>query len=95
MNKRHNKAVSLSSNPNNRAYWHANLKLMGLLLSIWFLVSFVGGILLVDQLNQIQFAGFKLGFWMAQQGSLYVFLLLIWIYVKRMSVLDKKFGLEE
>jgi putative solute:sodium symporter small subunit len=85
----------MSSNSNNRAYWHANLKLMGLLLSIWFTVSFVGGILLVDQLNQIQFAGFKLGFWIAQQGSLYVFLLLIWIYVKRMSVLDKKFGLEE
>ena len=85
----------MSSNSNNRAYWHANLKLMGLLLSIWFTVSFVGGILLVEQLNQIQFAGFKLGFWMAQQGSLYVFLLLIWIYVKRMSVLDKKFGLEE
>ncbi|TDR17513.1 DUF4212 domain-containing protein [Marinicella litoralis] len=85
----------MSSKSNNSAYWHANLKLMGLLLSIWFLVSFVCGILLVDQLNQIQFAGFKLGFWMAQQGSLYVFLLLIWIYTKRMQVLDKKFGMDE
>ena len=85
----------MSSKSNNTAYWHANLKLMGLLLSIWFLVSFVCGILLVDQLNQIQFAGFKLGFWMAQQGSLYVFLLLIWIYTKRMQVLDKKFGMDE
>ncbi len=85
----------MSSNKDRAGYWQANLKLMGLLLSIWFLVSYVCGILLVDQLNQIQFAGFKLGFWMAQQGSLYVFLLLIWVYVKRMNTLDKKFGVEE
>ena len=85
----------MSSNSNNSAYWRANLKLMAMLLSIWFLVSFVCGILLVDQLNQIQFAGFKLGFWMAQQGSLFVFLLLIWVYSKRMHVLDKKFGMDE
>lgn len=85
----------MSSNKNHADYWQANLKLMGLLLGIWFLVSYVCGILLVEQLNQIQFAGFKLGFWMAQQGSLYVFLLLIWVYVKRMNTLDKKFGVEE
>ncbi len=85
----------MSSNSNHADYWKANLKIMGLLLAIWFFVSFVCGILLVDQLNTIEFAGFKLGFWFAQQGSMYVFLLLIWIYVKRMAVLDKKFGMEE
>jgi putative solute:sodium symporter small subunit len=85
----------MSSTNNHDEYWKANLKLMGLLLSIWFVVSYVCGILLVDVLNQVQFAGFKLGFWMAQQGSLYVFLLLIWIYVKRMNTLDKHFDVEE
>jgi len=85
----------MSSTNNHDEYWKANLKLMGLLLSIWFVVSYVCGILLVDVLNQVQFAGFKLGFWMAQQGSLYVFLLLIWIYVKRMNTLDKHFNVEE
>ena len=85
----------MSSNSNHADYWKANLKLMGLLLSIWFFVSYVCGILLVDQLNQIQFAGFKLGFWMAQQGSLYVFLILILAYVRGMNKLDKKFDVEE
>lgn len=85
----------MSSSNNHDDYWKANLKLMGILLAIWFVVSYVCGILLVDALNQIQFAGFKLGFWMAQQGSLYVFLLLIWIYVKRMNTLDKQFDVEE
>ena len=80
---------------NREAYWKANLRLMGILLSIWFFVSFVCGILLVDELNSIQFAGFKLGFWMAQQGSMYVFLILILIYIKKMNTLDKKYGLEE
>ncbi len=85
----------MSTNSNHADYWKANLKFMGLLLSIWFFVSYVCGILLVDQLNQIQFAGFKLGFWMAQQGSLYVFLILILVYVKGMNTLDKKYGVEE
>jgi len=85
----------MSSKENREAYWKANLRLMGILLSIWFFVSFVCGILLVDQLNTIQFAGFKLGFWMAQQGSMYVFLILIFVYAKKMNTLDKKFGLEE
>lgn len=85
----------MSSKENREAYWKANLRLMGILLAIWFFVSFVCGILLVEQLNTIQFAGFKLGFWMAQQGSMYVFLILIFIYAKKMNTLDKKFGLEE
>lgn len=85
----------MSSNSNNSAYWQANLKLMAGLLLIWFIASYVCGILLVDQLNQIQFAGFKLGFWMAQQGAMYIFLVLIWVYVKRMAILDKKYHMEE
>ena len=76
---------------NNDAYWKANIRLMLILLSIWFLVSFVFGILLVDTLNQIQFFGFKLGFWFAQQGSIYIFVLLIFIYVLLMNRLDKKY----
>lgn len=85
----------MPSKKNQQAYWKANLKLMGVLLCIWFIVSFCCGIIFVEQLNQIQFAGFKLGFWMAQQGSLYVFLILIFVYVKKMDSLDKKFGLSE
>lgn len=85
----------MSTNSNHADYWKANLKFMGLLLSIWFIVSFLCGIVFVDELNQIQFAGFKLGFWMAQQGSLYVFLILIAVYVRGMNKLDKKYGVEE
>jgi putative solute:sodium symporter small subunit len=85
----------MSSKENREAYWKANLRLMGILLTIWFFVSYVCGILFVDELNTIEFAGFKLGFWMAQQGSLYVFLILIFVYAKKMNTLDKKFGVEE
>ena len=85
----------MSTKENREAYWQANLKLMGVLLAIWFFVSFVCGVLLVDELNTIRFAGFKLGFWIAQQGSMYVFLALIFIYARKMNALDKKFGLEE
>lgn len=85
----------MSSKENREAYWKANLKLMAILLSIWFLVSFICGIIFVEQLNKIEFAGFKLGFWMAQQGSMYVFLILIFVYAKKMNALDKKYGLEE
>ncbi len=80
---------------NNSAYWKANLKLIAFCLVIWFLVSFVFGILLVDQLNHIRLGGYKLGFWFAQQGSLYTFLVLIFFYANRMNKLDKKFGVEE
>lgn len=76
----------------NRAYWRANLKWVGILMTIWFLVSYGCGILFVDQLNQIEFGGFKLGFWFAQQGSIYVFVILIAIYVKVMNGLDRKYG---
>lgn len=77
------------------AYWKANLKLMLVLLSIWFVVSYVFGILLVDQLNAIRIGGYKLGFWFAQQGSMYTFVVLIFVYSRRMAVLDRKFNVEE
>lgn len=80
---------------NNNAYWQANLRLMGLCLVIWFVVSFLFGILLVDPLNSISLGGYKLGFWFAQQGSIYTFLVLIFFYASRMNALDKKFGVEE
>ena len=71
-------------------YWKKNLKYLVILLFIWFTVSFGFGILLVDELNQIKIGGFKLGFWFAQQGSIYVFVVLIFIYINLMNKLDKK-----
>lgn len=79
----------------NRSYWRENLRLVAFCLSIWFLVSFGFSILLVDFLNQFQIGGFKLGFWFAQQGSIYVFLFLIFYYARRMASLDKKHGVQE
>ena len=75
----------------SESYWKKNLKYLVILLSIWFSVSFGFGILLVDELNQIQFFGFKLGFWFAQQGSIYVFVILIFIYIYLMNKLDKNY----
>ena len=76
---------------NKNDYWAANLKLVASLLLIWFLVSFGCGILFVDYLDQFTFFGFKLGFWFAQQGSIYVFVILIFIYIHKMQKLDQKF----
>lgn len=78
-----------------KAYWRRNLMLMLKLLVVWFAVSFGCGIMLVDVLNQFQLAGYKLGFWFAQQGSIYVFVVLIFIYRWRMAVLDREFDVEE
>ncbi len=78
-----------------KEYWRANLRYVGILLGIWFLVSYVFGILLVEQLNEIQIAGFKLGFWFAQQGSIYVFVVLIFVYVWLMNRLDRRFDVHE
>ena len=83
------------SKENMKAYWKENLKYLAILLSIWFLVSYVFGIFLVEQLNTIKIGGFKLGFWFAQQGSIYVFVILIIVYVKLMNKLDKKYGVDE
>ena len=76
-------------------YWRSNLKILTALLLVWFSVSFLCGIVFVDVLNKVQFGGFKLGFWFAQQGSIYVFLFLIFIYVLLMNRLDKKYNVDE
>lgn len=78
-----------------KAYWKTNLKYLLILLSIWFLVSYGCGILFKDALDQVRIGGFKLGFWFAQQGSIYVFVILIFVYVRLMNRLDKKFGYGE
>ena len=79
----------------NKTYWRENLRLVAICLAVWFVVSFGCGILLVDVLNQVAFGGFRLGFWFAQQGSMYVFLPLIFFYAWRMARLDRKYGVDE
>ena len=76
-------------------YWKANIRLVSILLVIWFIVSFLFGIILVDVLNNIRIAGVGLGFWFAQQGSIYTFLILIFVYAKKMNALDRKFDVHE
>jgi len=83
------------SKTNKEAYWKENLKYLAILLTIWFLVSYGAGILWVEQLNAFKIGGFKLGFWFAQQGSMYVFVILIFVYMKIMNKLDKKYGYNE
>ena len=83
------------SDNNLKKYWKTNLKYLGILLSIWFIVSYVFSILLVDELNTIKIGGFKLGFWFAQQGSIYVFVILIFVYIRLMNKLDKKYNLDD
>ena len=78
-----------------KGYWKKNLKYLGVLLIIWFVVSYGFGILLAPELNAIRVGGFKLGFWFAQQGSIYVFVILIFVYVYLMNRLDKEFGVSE
>lgn len=80
---------------NNNSYWRANIRLMLALLAIWFTVSFGFGIILVDWLNQFSFFGFKLGFWWAQQGSIYVFVGLIFFYTWRMQKIDREYGVSD
>ena len=75
----------------HKDYWRANLKILIILLSIWFLVSFGFGIIFSDSLDQYQIGGFKLGFWFAQQGSIYLFVVLIFLYVHLMNKLDKNY----
>ena len=78
-----------------QAYWRENLKIMAILLTIWALVSFGAGILFVEPLNNVGFLGAPLGFWFAQQGSIVIFVLLIFVYVKLMDRLDAKYGVTE
>ena len=77
------------------AYWKTNLKYLAILLSIWFLVSYGFGIIWVEELNSLRVAGFKIGFWFAQQGAIYVFVILIFVYVRLMNRLDKEYGVDE
>ena len=78
-----------------KGYWRKNLRYLSVLLAIWFIVSYGFGILLAPELNNIRMGGFKLGFWFAQQGSIYVFVILIFVYVYLMNKLDKEFGVNE
>ncbi|MCY7295905.1 DUF4212 domain-containing protein [Alteromonas sp. a30] len=87
--------MAFQSEEQKAAYWRRNMGLLGKLLTVWFVVSYGFGILLVDVLNEIRFFGFQLGFWFAQQGAIYVFVILIFIYVKKMNDLDKEFGVDE
>jgi len=80
---------------NKQAYWRKNIQYLTILLSIWFVVSYGFSILLVDVLDKVNIGGFKLGFWFAQQGSIYVFVALIFVYVRLMNKLDKAFGVSE
>lgn len=78
-----------------QAYWRANLKLIGALLAVWFSVSFGCGILLADWLNEFRLFGFRLGFWWAQQGSIFVFVGLIFVYVVCMNRIDRRYGVSD
>ena len=80
---------------NKNLYWKLNLIIVGSLLAIWFMVSFGAGILFSENLDQFEIAGFKLGFWFAQQGSIIIFVLLIVLYCFLMNKLDKRFNVEE
>ena len=77
------------------AYWKENVRYLFVLLVIWFVVSYGAGILFKEALDAIHLGGFKLGFWFAQQGSIYVFVILIFVYVRLMNKLDKKYGYDE
>ncbi len=78
-----------------KAYWKRNIKILLSLLAVWFTVSFGFGIILAEPLNQIQMGGYKLGFWFAQQGSIYVFVALVFLYVWLLNKLDREFDVHE
>ena len=88
------KPINVTKN-NAKKYWKENLRYLLVLLVIWFTVSYGCGILFREELNQFTLGGFKLGFWFAQQGSIYVFVILIFVYVRLMNKLDKKYGYDE
>ena len=76
-------------------YWNKNLLYLSILLAIWFITAFLLSIVFADSLNHIRIGGFKLGFWFAQQGSIYIFVILIFVYVRLMNRLDRKFDVDE
>jgi putative solute:sodium symporter small subunit len=83
------------SDTSAKAYWAENIRLIFICLAVWFIVSYGFGILFVHQLNKISIAGYELGFWFAQQGSMYTFVALIFIYAAKMNTLDKKYNVQE
>ena len=87
--------MAFRNDDDKKAYWKENLSLLAKLLIVWFAVSFGAGILFVDVLNNIHFFGFKLGFRFAQQGSIYVFVALIFVYMSKMKAMDKRYGVNE
>ena len=94
-NKNSNKALGMNEAERRKAYWSANLRLVGGCLVIWFMVSFLFGIILLEPLNQFSLGGYPLGFWFATQGSIYSFIGLIFFYAWRMNRLDQKFGVSD
>jgi putative solute:sodium symporter small subunit len=84
-----------SKNLNSQAYWKENIRIVISLLTIWFVVSLGMGVLFADELDQIRFFGFRFGFWMSQQGSIFTFVILIFVYVYKMNKLDHKYGVDE
>jgi putative solute:sodium symporter small subunit len=85
----------MADSENRKAYWRANLKLTAISLAVWFAISYLAGIIFVEQLNAIHIGGYKLGFWFAQQGSMYGFVIIIFVYAWRMAAIDRKFGVHE
>ncbi|TXB70186.1 DUF4212 domain-containing protein [Phaeodactylibacter luteus] len=85
----------MSTDNKAQKYWKENLGYLFILLAIWFVASYVLGIFLAEPLNSVRIGGAKLGFWFAQQGSIYVFVILIFVYVRLMNKLDKKYGYDE
>jgi len=85
----------MADSEKRQAYWQANLKLTLTMLAIWFVISYCCGILFVEQLNAIKIGGYKLGFWFAQQGSMYGFVAIIFFYATRMKAIDRKFGVHD
>ncbi len=84
-----------SKDPAGQNYWRANIRILVLLLSVWFLVGYILSIFFVETLNKVHIAGFPLGFWFAQQGSIYVFIVLIYVYARLMVRLDRKYDADE
>lgn len=85
----------METKPSMQDYWKKNLSYLVILLSIWFVASYLLGIILHEPLNEFRLAGFKLGFWFAHQGSMFVFIIIIFIYVRLMNKLDKEFDVDE
>ncbi len=85
----------MTADDRRQRYWRRNLTYVGILLAIWFIVSYGFGILLVEPLNRIRVGGFRLGFWFAQQGAIYAFVLLIFVYVRLMNRLDRVYEVDE